>query len=465
MTVGSVISATLSQAEQDFAWAGSLEVTNPASFQRIQIGDNIELELGGEVFSLIIDNKTIERDGVGMPRLTVSVISPTARFTIPRATPLDKVWDAPVWAKDAAESAIGEAIQWDASMPNWLISGGRLAVHQASPMDIVKTIVSSVGGLVESLPDGTLRVRHRFPVAVPSWATAAVDHVLTDESDNLSCRESHILRTRVNKVLVRGYLPTGSGFLSAEIDARPDGLNHGRTQFYGGDTAHLLVHAGPDVVLTDQVASAGVMLPGGWQTISVTQDLVFNGVTTASLDKPAIGINSVIWFGRDMGDLTLESDNRTVSVSTAGVAICRVTYRSMARSWGLSAPTLVSGLNEFPVQVHFSGATGEVLGAGEIFCQRGDSAFRGEDISDPLLTTDEAKRSRGRAEIDASESLKEVSLTCLHRPGFMPGQLVEVHDTLMGQSWRGKITSVSHSALGNKLTTSLELLRHVQSIV
>ncbi|MBF0126645.1 MAG: hypothetical protein HQM02_05475 [Magnetococcales bacterium] len=234
-----ISSAVLSQAEQDFAWAGTLELTNPASFGRIQIDDSIDLELGGEFFKLIVDNKTLERDGVGIPRLTVSVISPAVRFTMPYATPLDKVWDSPVWAKDAAEEAIGEAIQWDASMPNWLISGGRLAVHQASPMDIVKTLTNAVGGMVESLPDGALRVRHRFPVAVPNWATAAVDHTLTDTSDNLSCRESHILRTRVNKVLVRGYLPSGTGFLSVEVDSRPDGLNHGRTSFFAGDTAHL----------------------------------------------------------------------------------------------------------------------------------------------------------------------------------------------------------------------------------
>ena len=134
----------------------------------------------------------------------------------------------------------------------------------------------------------------------------------------------------------------------------------------------------------------------------------------------------------------------------------------MARSWGLSAPTLVAGLDEYPVQVHLTCTTGESLGTGEIFCQRGDGAFRGEDISDPLLTTDDAKRSRGRAEIDAGESLQEVSLVCLHRVGLMPGQLVEVHDALMGQSWRGKITSVSHAAKGNKLTTSLEIVRYVE---
>ncbi|MBF0342508.1 MAG: hypothetical protein HQL95_16315 [Magnetococcales bacterium] len=137
----------------------------------------------------------------------------------------------------------------------------------------------------------------------------------------------------------------------------------------------------------------------------------------------------------------------------------------MARTWGLSSPSTVAGLDEYPVQVHLTGTTGESLGTGEIFCQRGNGAFRGADISDPLLSSDEAKCSRGRAEIDAGEALQEVSMTCLHRAGFMPGQLVEVHDSLMGQSWRGKITGVSHTAQGAKLVTSLEVLRHVEPVV
>ncbi|MBF0141485.1 MAG: hypothetical protein HQL74_14540, partial [Magnetococcales bacterium] len=144
-------------------------------------------------------------------------------------------------------------------------------------------------------------------------------------------------------------------------------------------------------------------------------------------------------------------------------AVFRSTYRTRVRSWSLSSPSTVAGLSEFPVQVRFTGTTEEILGSGEIFCQRGDGAFRGPDISEPLLTSDEAKRSRGRAEIDAGEPLQEVSLVCLHRPGLMPGQLVEVHDALMGQSWRGKITSVNHSAAGLKLVTLLEVVRYVQS--
>ncbi|MEO5348408.1 MAG: hypothetical protein H7836_02020 [Magnetococcus sp. YQC-3] len=454
-----IIGASISHAEGDSWWSGNLELDDPASFQRIQIDDPLVLALGGETFQLMVDNKTLERDGIGMPRLSVAVVGVTARFASPHAIPLDRVWDAPVFARDAAEGAVGEAIEWQ--LVDWLIPGGRLAFHEAAPIDIVRTIAEAAGGVLETLPDGRLRVRHRFPVAVPAWDSAAVDHVLTDAADNLSCRESHLLRIRVNKVLVRGYLPSGGGFLSAEVDARPDGLNAGQSAFYSGDTAHLLVHAGDEVVLAEPLVSAGVLLPGGWQTLFHSQDLVFAGTATATLDKPAIAIDSVVWLGNDLGDLTLEADRRTVSASMAGVAIARVAYRSLARGWGLVSPESVGGLDEFPVQVRFSGMTAEALGAGEIFCQRGDGVFRGADVSDPLLVTDEAKRSRGRAEIDSGEALQEVALTCLHRPGLMPGQLVEVHDGLMGQSWRGKVTSVSHSAAGPRLTTALELLKNV----
>ena len=430
-----IVSATVSHAEGDIFWSGSMEMDAPAAYQRIQIDDPLIIQLGGEKFNLMVDSKTIERDGVSMPRLNVALISPTARFATPRAIPFDRVWDTPVQARDAAEEAINESIQWD--LVDWLIGGGRLAVYQASPIEVVKIIAEAAGGVVETLPSGTLRVRHRFPVAVPDWDSAAVAHVLTDAADNLSCRESFVLRTRVNKVLVRGYLPSGNGFLSVEIDSRPTGLNAGQASFFSGNTAHLLVHSGDDVALADPVSSVGLLFPGDWQTVTITQDIVFSNTSTATLDKPAIAIDSVIWLGNDLGPLTLEADQRTISASMAGVAIARVAYRSVARSWGLSSPPLVAGFDAYPVQTCFTGTTAELLGAGEIFCQRGDGAFRGADISDPLLSTDEAKRSRGRAEIDAGEALQEVSLTCLHRPGLMPGQLIEVHDSLMAAT-RGR---------------------------
>ncbi|MBF0214543.1 MAG: hypothetical protein HQM00_13445 [Magnetococcales bacterium] len=59
---------------------------------------------------------------------------------------------------------------------------------------------------------------------------------------------------------------------------------------------------------------------------------------------------------------------------------------------------------------------------------------------------------------------QEVSVSVLFDAAFLPGQLIEVNDAAMGVPWRGKITSVSHAAQGNKLITSLELLRYVESV-
>ena len=452
-----ILSATISLAEGDFAWSGSLELDDPASFQRVKVDDPITLELGGEVFNLVVDNKTLERNGVGMPRFSVSVVSPTARLSSPRATPMERTWDEPTQARIAAEEAVGEVIDWQ--LVDWLIPGGRLAVHNATPADVVRTIAEAAGGVVETLPDGQLRVRHRFPVAVPDWTTVTPDHILTDAADNLSCRESHMMRRRVNRVLVRGYLPQ-SGHLAAEVDNRPDGLNEGRSGFFAGETAHLLVHPGSEVSGVDLAASTGLLLPGPEQTLNLTQDIIFDGVASATLDQSAVSIDSVNWLGNDLGTPTLEADRRTLSAERAGVAIARIGYTSVARSWGLTSPETVAGLDAFPVQVRAVAQSGATPLDGEIICQRGAGDHPGEDISDPLLADTLAKLSRGRAEIDSGEVLQEVSLTCLHRPGLLPGHLVEVHDALMGQTWRGKVTGVTHAA-GPRLTTTLEILRHV----
>jgi hypothetical protein len=244
---------------------------------------------------------------------------------------MERTWDTAIRAREVAEEAVGEAIQWD--LVDWIIPAGRLAVYDAAPLDVVRTIAEAAGGVVETTPGGVLRVRHWFPVAVPQWGRNTPDHILTDTADNLSCRESHRARHRVNRVTVRGWMPSG-GHLSVEVDRREDGLNRGRTSFHSGGTAHLLVNHGPE---------------------TTTQ--------------------------------------------------------------GISAS------------------------------------------ADPLLATTEAKISRGRAEIDVGEDLQEISLTCVHRRGVMPGQIVEIHDALMGRSWRGKVTGVAVDATGPRITTSLEVQR------
>jgi hypothetical protein len=455
-----LLSSRIGLAEGEYAWTGGMVVSNHWNWQRLEIDDPVSLAIGGETFALMIDNRTLSRSGGSGPSLGVSVISPSASFVAPRSAPYEKTWSNAIQARDAAEEALGVELDWQ--LVDWVVPGGRLAVYNATPLSVVQTIAHAAGGVVETKPDGSLLVRHLFPVAVPDWDNSTPDHILTDSAHNLSITEAHRFRNRVNRVTVRGYQPQ-SGFLSAEVDGRENGLNNGSTSFIPGGTAHFLVHAGPNVIISGTDATGGTLFPGAAQTYQLTEDLAFSGTDQARLSKPVVSLDSWIWLGRDLGTLTLQPDGVTVVADSVGHAIARVTITVVASSWSLAAPATLGGERKFPIQVRVTGTDGEILGGEEAVFQRGAGEFPGEDIADPLLSGLLAKQSRGRAVIDSGEPFQEMSLTCIHRPRVMPGHLVEVHDALMGRSWRGKVTSVAHEANGAVTTTALNLVRHVRN--
>ncbi len=93
-----------------------------------------------------------------------------------------------------------------------------------------------------------------------------------------------------------------------------------------------------------------------------------------------------------------------------------------------------------------------------VFRYLGDK--RGEDITEALLSTTPAKLERGRVEMDAHAlPIQTVSMTIVYRAGIRLGQLVEVHDSTQGASWRGKITSIVHRITKAKHVTELTLAR------
>ena len=96
----------------------------------------------------------------------------------------------------------------------------------------------------------------------------------------------------------------------------------------------------------------------------------------------------------------------------------------------------------------------------DIIVIRGAGDNPGDDIVEPLLYTDEAGISRGRAELDErGTAQQEVNMLIKYRVGIRLGQLAEVVDTFAGMSWKGKITKIEHIASDGTITTKLRLTR------
>lgn len=91
-----------------------------------------------------------------------------------------------------------------------------------------------------------------------------------------------------------------------------------------------------------------------------------------------------------------------------------------------------------------------IRGAGDVF---------GEEIIDPMLTSEGVAVQRGRNLIDSNADARIVRLSALYRPGIEIGQTVEVLDASMGSVWRGKITNVGLSVEGIEVLADMTIER------
>lgn len=146
--------------------------------------------------------------------------------------------------------------------------------------------------------------------------------------------------------------PSGSatGHLSAEIDTRLQGLNGGRTAFNPGETVYLLLYKTDNVSITDTLCSAGSLSAQGSTVVTITEELMFEDTDTAQLSKPArAAIAQTVWYGRNLGSLTVQPDKITVKAQARGVAVAKITYEALALIYALSSPATLNGETDFSI--------------------------------------------------------------------------------------------------------------------
>lgn len=137
--------------------------------------------------------------------------------------------------------------------------------------------------------------------------------------------------------------------LSAEIDARTDGLNAGKTNFVAGESVYILVYRSANVSIDTLETSAGSLVYHSQISVTKSAELLFENAATASLETPAQSITSTSWIGRSLGDLTLQGDKTTVQAAQSGVAVAAVSYSAQADVYRLTSPATINGQTDFSI--------------------------------------------------------------------------------------------------------------------
>lgn len=99
----------------------------------------------------------------------------------------------------------------------------------------------------------------------------------------------------------------------------------------------------------------------------------------------------------------------------------------------------------------------------QIEVYRGAGDRPGGEIHEELLGESlPAALARGLAELDANATPWErVELEMAYRPDLAMGAIVSVIDPVQGESWRGKITALSHSSDGLEVITRASVRRPI----
>lgn len=307
----------LSTSEDEYVWVGKFSVTDQDAYASISLGDAVSIVIAGREYVLVVTSKNLTRDSESEVSMTVTAHSPAILLSSPHTPTISYELTTPKMARDIVEEILGQTVDWQ--ILDWMIPAAYFAVTDVEPISAAKTIVESVKGIIESKPDGTLRVRYLFPVSVPDFSSGSVT-TLTDVYDALSY-EGEVASLAVYDCF---RIRDNSGTASDTLEFKPD---DGETTI---GEIRAWVTPWREVSLSHTGGSSLTLGSFGLHSISIEgEEVEFKG-GKATLAYPAVSITSVEWLSDPLGSVILDPRTRDITSSERetnyGYGLARISY-------------------------------------------------------------------------------------------------------------------------------------------
>jgi hypothetical protein len=340
--------ATVTGDLDSFAWTVDLTVPDEDAWLSCTPGRRLTLAMGGLTLALLLESRSRDLQS-GSFGWTATARTLSCRLDAPYAAALTQSWGETT-ARDAAEglaAACGLALSWEVC--NWTLPAGRLTAAAETPATVLARIAASCGAVVQPVPAGGVRVIYKYPVGVTEYATATPVATFSDDVDVTTLSESFVAGVGYNAVTVVDNRATTDAYLVFELDAD---RNASRTTFPPGEPAYFRVYH--DVAYALRATSGRLELVSTDETESLTETVCFDAVDTASLGKLVSTVDSVTWYGNDLGAMVPSGGANVLLSGGAGFGVAVVTYTTRYDVWRLIPETLADA---FPVLLELAEAT------------------------------------------------------------------------------------------------------------
>lgn len=143
--------------------------------------------------------------------------------------------------------------------------------------------------------------------------------------------------------------------LKAEIDARENGYNSGRSKFIPGvDDPVILVYKSTPVTITGMDVTAGNLNSLGHGSILVEEYVEFNKEREVTVTYPISNSFTSKWVGVDGGPVSFSENN--ISLPSEVLGALKISYNSVFEAFRLvNVPAVLDSETEFPVLIYIVG--------------------------------------------------------------------------------------------------------------
>ena len=244
-----VLSVTMDAAIDQYAWRGTVELTDEAQYRMIAVKGSVVVSVFGEAFHFIVDQKSYSAQGIDKPSMSIGIISRAELYSTmqvdrltgslpeyPSGVDMDAMSGKGVPSYQLGQ--IGIPVVWH--VPGYTVPYASIKADNESGIGLLTTLAETAGAKVRSDKNGGV---HVYQVLAPT--AGVVVHTFDGIRDVLSVEVTEAATSSPQVKAVRFTTSATPPETSVQAELATD-MNS--STFYPGDKVYLYVYSdGADV--------------------------------------------------------------------------------------------------------------------------------------------------------------------------------------------------------------------------
>ena len=173
-----------------------IHLSSEAEFIGVRIGMEAEVTVNSDTYVFVVESKARKRSEIGNTVYQIMLASPVVLLESPWSDQITCSFDADT-ASNIIDLVAGQSVD-TTEFVDFAVLSDTLFANAETPKDIIRKLKDTVGAMIQSNPDGSLRIIPEYPVAVNKWASATPDYFLTDARNFVSQDETFKHNTGYN---------------------------------------------------------------------------------------------------------------------------------------------------------------------------------------------------------------------------------------------------------------------------